>query len=156
MLYYTFETEVACADGHCYVTVPQAVRAHFPAGEHLPVCGALNGYPYRGDVLRTGRGWRMTLQPVWLEGAHLQPGQRVELTMGYDDEPREAVIPWELTQSLGQHNLTDDKWAQLPEDQRMAFCLWVDAADGRDRDKRAEKAAHLVLHGRQLELESGA
>ena len=160
MRYRTFETTVSKPEsGLPFFSVPPDVVDWLKgATQPLPVCGVAAGLAYRGvmwpDHERDG-AWFVDLSPELVASGRFENGKQIEVTIAFDEEPREAGIPYELTETLGMAALAERAWDKLSESERTPYCEWVAAAaDPHQRWERAERAAVLVRRGEKLEMTS--
>jgi hypothetical protein len=157
MIYHTFTTPVSCSKGKlpCF-TVSSVTRELLADGEGpVAVCGEADGLAYRSVLWpeSDGRNWFVELSPELAASGQFEDGKQIRVTMALDDEPREATIPYELTETLGMAALAERAWDKLSEAERIPYCEWVGAAvDPKERWQRAERAAVLVRKGEKLEM----
>lgn len=158
MLYRSFVTTVALPkDGLPYLAVPPEVASWLNADtQPLPVCGEAGGMAYRAVLWpehNDGGNWFVELSLEIAASGRFENGKQINVSIAYDEEPREATIPYELTETLGMAALAERAWEKLSEAERAPYCEWVAAAtDPKHRWQRAERAAVLVRKGEKLEL----
>jgi hypothetical protein len=162
MQYRSFEaTVIQPEDGLPYIAVPSEVASWLNAGaQPLPVCGEASGLAYRSvlwpDPDDKGQ-WYVELNPEISASGRFENGRQIRASIAFDEEPREASIPYELTETLGMAALAEHAWDKLSEADRAPYCEWVAAAtDPHYRWHRAERAAVLVRRGEKLEMSGHA
>jgi len=155
MLYYSFRGEPQLYGNTVRFAVPTDVAQKLGADNHpLPVCGEVAGVPFRGVLRRAEDGGWLGLAPTEASDIATLADREVEINVALDDEPREATIPWELTEALGQNIGAEPAWGQLSEDDRASYSTYIDEeSDPYKRWKRAVHAAGLVRHGKRLEMD---
>jgi hypothetical protein len=158
MLYHSFEAPVSAAKDclPCIAVQPDLAAKLGSTEQPLPVCGEAAGLAYRSVLWHdpVADQWLVELSPELAASGRFTNGRTVTMTIARDQEPREASIPYELTETLGMAALAERAWDKLSEAERAPYCEWVAAAvDPRQRWQRAERAAVLVRRGEKLEMQ---
>jgi hypothetical protein len=97
----TFRTELIHGRKRPYSTwtfirVPESVRAQFEDTGRLPVTCTLRRTPYRGTLSRGEGDYRIHVKKELLEELGLSAGDRVQVKLELDTQPRTFELPAEL------------------------------------------------------------
>jgi hypothetical protein len=129
-----------------WLVVPLDARALW--GEaRPPVAGTVAGKPFRGRLAVYGGQTVLGLTNAFRAEAGIAAGDRVEVVMDRDDEPREVAVPAELEAALDVE--TRALYDRLSFTHRREFAQWV--AEGKreeTRVRRAAKAAEMLRGGK--------
>jgi hypothetical protein len=80
--------------------VPAESVAAMGAGKKPKVKVTLNGYTYRSSVAAYGEIFMLPLSAEHRQAAGVQAGDRVEVTIELDTEPRTVMVPEDLATAL--------------------------------------------------------
>jgi hypothetical protein len=80
--------------------VPPESVAAMGAGKKPKVKVTLNGYTYRSSVAAYGEIFMLPLSAEHRQAAGVQAGDRVEVTIELDTEPRTVMVPEDLATAL--------------------------------------------------------
>lgn len=85
-----------------FVDVPPDVsRALDCAAPHVPVCGEMEGIPFRTMLVSRGKGcYRLAIHGDIRKKLKIDAGAMLEVALERDDEPREPVLPPALVLAL--------------------------------------------------------
>jgi hypothetical protein len=85
-----------------FVDVPSEVsRALQCAAPHVPVCGEMEGIPFRTMLVSRGKGcYRLAIHGDIRKKLKIDAGSVLEVGLERDDEPREPVLPPALVLAL--------------------------------------------------------
>jgi bacteriocin resistance YdeI/OmpD-like protein/uncharacterized protein DUF1905 len=131
--------------GGRWVEVPFDPKSVF-GQSRAPVKGTVNGTPLRSRLAVYGGRTYLGLRSEVRAAAGLDVGDRVEVVLELDDEPREVTIPPELDAAL-----TDDARAAfdaLAFTHRREYAEWVgEAKRAETRSRRAQRAVEMLREG---------
>src|SRR4051812_16639134 len=82
------------------IQVPEKVVAALGKGRNPKVVISLNGYTYRGMVQTSSGRFMLSLSAANREAAGLEAGNKVEVTLELDTEPRAVEVPDDLKSAL--------------------------------------------------------
>jgi predicted enzyme related to lactoylglutathione lyase len=129
------------------IEVPPEAMAALDAGQRVPVVATIHGYdfrttvgPYRGHVML----------PVSAEvraGAGISAGEKVEVTLERDDQPREVELPEDLASALDADASARAAFDALSYSGKRAHVLAVEAAKTPDTRERRVSRIIETLHG---------
>lgn len=141
-----FKTAIMQAEGMnaTGIVVPDAVVEKLASGKKPKVAVTLNGYTYRSTVAVMGGQFMLPLAKVHREAAGVKPGQKVEITLELDTEPREVEIPKDFAAALKKAGLRAafDKLAFTHRKEHVRAIEEAKAAETRAR--RIDKALAMV------------
>lgn len=91
-----------------YVLLPEKVLALLfdAAGKNkgpIPVKGTLNGFEYRQTLVKYSGKWRLYLNGPMRTGAGIDVGDQADVTIVYDDEPRDTPMHPKLNAALSRN-----------------------------------------------------
>jgi hypothetical protein len=101
-----------------------------------PVRMRINGFEFRTTLMRYGGVDYMGLNREVRDGAGLEAGQRVEIEVELDDEPRVVEVPDDLAQALRSEKAARDAFERLSYTHRKEYVRWIDEAK-RDETRRS-------------------
>lgn len=128
-----------------HVTVPFSVEDVFGSRAMIPVTGTMNGFPFRTSVMPRGDGTHyFAATKAMMAGAGAGPGQRVEITLAPDTEPREVELPEELLMRLDPP--TRAYLEGLSYTHRKEYAEWIGSAKRPEtRERRLAKAVDMLM-----------
>jgi hypothetical protein len=125
-----------------FVEVPAAATE---AIGHGPVRGTLAGAAFRGTAGRSGGVLRVPVTRDLLERAGVARGDRVEVALEVDPEPRPVEVPEELRAVLDADPALARVFASSPPSHRRAWARHVaEAKQPETRRRRAAKASEGI------------
>lgn len=131
----TFETplkqERKTATG---IEVHPQIVAELGAGKKPAVTVTLNGYTYRSTVAVLGGRYMLPVSAEHRQGAGVQAGDQVSVTLHLDIEPREVTVPDDLQAAL-------ERFGRLSYSQQRQHVLAVEGTKNPEtRARRVVKA----------------
>ena len=97
-----------------FLHIPFDAHAIFGRRGQIPVCGTLNGAPFRNLLLPEGDGThRMAVNRALQDAARARPGDLVNVTLERDLADRPVEIPPELQAALDQDTTLAKTFATL-------------------------------------------
>jgi hypothetical protein len=129
------------------IEVPAEAMAALGAGLRVPVVATIRGHrfrttvgPYRGHVML----------PVSAEvraGAGISAGEKVEVSLELDDQPREVELPDDLASALDADAAAKAAFDALSYSGKRAHVLAVEGAKTPDTRQRRVSRVIETLHG---------
>lgn len=115
-----------------FVRVPDAVlaRLHREAGRDrgpIPVCGVLNGRPYRQRLVRYRGLWRLYVNMQMLDDSPRRIGETIRVTVAFDPEPRTVQPPAPFTEALAADAVARAAFAALSPSRRHEIVRYLAA-----------------------------
>jgi hypothetical protein len=133
--------------GGRWIEVPFDPREVF--GEaRPPVRGTVNGTPIRGRLSVYGGRTHLGLRAEIRAAAGIELGDRVDVVLERDDEPREVAVPPALAAALARDTAARSAFDALAFTHRREYADWIASAK-RDttRARRVERALELLRAG---------
>lgn len=119
----------AVESGGVFFTLPRKESVKFGVRGRVPVVGTLNGYPFRSSIFPTGDGGHfMGLNKQVRDGASVEVGDRVKVTMEVDTAPRTVAIPPDLDKELAKSLTARVRFDKLSYTLRKEYAQWLESA----------------------------
>lgn len=129
-----------------YVSVPAAVikmlAAKRPGRGPIPVRGSLNGAPFRQTLVKYAGAWRLYLNGPMLKAAHLAVGDRAEVTLDHDPEPRTVPMVREFARALAAAPAAKAVFKALPPSRQKEILRYL--ANLRTPEARNRNVARMI------------
>ena len=130
--------------------VPEEVVESFRSGKRPPVQTTINGYPYRARVAVYGGISYVALRKDVLEGAGVDAGDSVNITIDLDQAPREVEIPPELTRALNADRAAQAAFEKLSYTHRKEWATHIAEAKREEtRKRRVSRAVEQLRAGKK-------
>jgi hypothetical protein len=108
------------------VDVPQRVSRAFGKRGYVPVTGTLNGCAIRATLVPKGGGrHRLYLNGDMRRRASVEVGDRVDLVLGLDTQPRSVPMPKELAAALRQNRNAGAAFEALPVSRQKEILVYL-------------------------------
>jgi Bacteriocin-protection, YdeI or OmpD-Associated/Domain of unknown function (DUF1905) len=135
-----FEAVVSAEASGTFVEVPLDVPAVF-GRVRAPVRVTINGWTWRSTVMRYGERYYLPVNARNREGAGVAAGDRVEVLLELDAEPRDVPVPADLADALAAAGLRD-AWDACSYSHRRE---WVEAIESAKRpETRTRRVGRAV------------
>jgi hypothetical protein len=132
-------------DSGLFLEVPFDVKEEFGRARP-PVKVTVNGYAFRTTVSVYGGKYYLGVRKSHRDAAGVEVGDRVEITMALDDEPREVEIPPELAKALAKNKRAKARWEKLSYTHQKEHADAInDAKKPETKARRVEKAIEMLL-----------
>jgi hypothetical protein len=140
----TFTTTVTQEEGMNATGLPVPADAVAALGtkKRPPVKVSLAGYTYRSTVAAYGDVFMLPLAAEHRNAAGLIAGDRVEVTLELDEEPRTVDVPDDLAEALAAQPGTRAKFDALAYSARKEHVRQVETAKA--EDTRTRRIAKIV------------
>ncbi|HJQ35351.1 MAG TPA: YdeI/OmpD-associated family protein [Pyrinomonadaceae bacterium] len=135
----------------CSIQIPFDVEKTFGGRGRVPVCGTINGAPFRSSVFRMGGDCHfMVVNRQMREAAGVSGGETVPITMERDDAPRVIEPPPDFAHALKANEEARANWDRLSyTHQREHVQSIEDAKKPETRQRRIENSIRLLAAGRK-------
>jgi hypothetical protein len=135
-----FQAVVGTEGGGTFLEVPLDVPAVF-GRVRAPVRVTVNGWTWRSTVTRYGDRYYLPLNARNRESAGVAAGDRVDVLLELDVEPRDVAVPADLAEALAAAGVRD-AWDACSYSHRRE---WVEAIEGAKRpETRTRRVARAV------------
>lgn len=140
------------------IQIPFDVPAALGSKSRIPVKGTVNGFPFRSSVFPTGDGnFFLMVNKTMQQGARVHLGERVQVVLERDNEPRVIAIPKELAEELNRNAEAKAAFQRLPYSHQKEYVDWItEAKQVETRRRRIEKALAMLTEGRKLNGRAGS
>ncbi len=116
--------------------------------KRFPVVATVNGYEWRTSVTRMRGEFLVGLNREVREGAGVQAGDTVTLTLWLDSAPREVEVPDALTRALDGDRAARAAFDRLAFTHRKEFARWIAEAKREEtRDRRVAQTLEMIRAG---------
>ena len=114
----SFEAELKIIGINPYVEVTLEVleEVFAQAGRskgQIPIRGLLNGAPYQQTLVRYAGQWRLYVNTTMLKNSPKRIGERVTISVCYDEAPRQVLVPVAFTEALAQNEAARQRFMTL-------------------------------------------
>ena len=115
----------------------------------FPVVATVNGYTWRTSVARMGGEFLLGLSKEVRQGAGVEAGDEVEVTVELDTAPREVELPGALAAALAADPQAKASFDRLAFSHRKEYARWVgEAKQEETRQRRVQQALEMIRAGK--------
>lgn len=127
---HTFKAQLEIIGINPFVFVPdeilqvifqQADRVKSP----IPVCGTVNGLPYRQTLMKYQGHWRLYINLAMLENSPKRIGETITVSICFDPEKREVPMHPKLRQALDENPAAKQAFDQLIASKRLEILKYM-------------------------------
>ena len=138
-----FRATLEADDGSAftYIVVPFDAKEVFGRGRP-PVRATVNGYEYRTTLAPYGSEYYLGVNAAVRQGAQIQAGDRVTVTLAADDAPRIVKPPADLARALKANPAAKARWEELSFTHRREYAEAIEKA--KKPETRARRIAKAV------------
>jgi hypothetical protein len=130
------------------VDVPEEVSGGFKKRGHVPIVGTLNGVPIKATLVPVGGGrHRLFINGEMRKKANVGEGDRVEISLALDEEPRTLPMPPEFHEALDSNKKAIEAWKKMPPSHQKEILAYLNSLKSPEALKRnVERAinSHLL------------
>lgn len=131
------------------IKVPCEIVESFNAGKKPPVRLTINGYTYRNTIAVMGGVYMVGVSAEHRQGAGVKGGDKIEVTIELDTDPRVVDIPLEFEKALNKNSAAKKYFDTLSNSKKKGIVVPIkDAKTDETRDRRIEKAISLLKEGK--------
>ncbi|MBK7403799.1 MAG: DUF1905 domain-containing protein [Phycisphaerales bacterium] len=141
-----FSTRIKQDDGSagCGIELPFDPKEAF-GKVRAPVVATFNGYSYRTTVCAMEGSYWIPLARKHREGAKVEAGQKVTVTLELDDKPRVVEVPKDLALALAKDRKARDAWNALSYTHQREHAEAITGAKKPEtRARRVAKALEML------------
>lgn len=132
------------------IEVPPEVLEHLGHGKRAPVRVTINDHTYRSSVAVMGARVLVGVSAANRAAAGVAAGDRIEVEMEYDSEPRTVTVPPDFAAAFGENQAARDFFERLSYSQQQWYVLGVEGAKTDEtRTRRIQKAVEALAAGRK-------
>jgi hypothetical protein len=96
--------------------------------KRVPVCGTINGAPFRTTIARMHGRYLMVVNKQLREAANVKGGDIVTIEMQRDNEPRIITPPADLLDALNSNDEAKEIWEHLSFTHKKEFVAVIEEA----------------------------
>ncbi len=136
--------------GRAYLSLPFDPQVLWGARGNYYVAGTINGVKFRGRWDQSSMGYFLPLGPAWRRSAGLRAGDSVEVAIGDEHPPREALAT-DVNAALEADPEAGRFFDALAGFYRKNYLRWIDGTRRRPdlRAARIEEFIGLLKAGRK-------
>ena len=143
-----FETELIADYNNSNATAikfPFDVETVF-GGKRVPVCGTINGAPFRSTIFRMGGEQFMVINHQLRKAANAKAGDKVRVEIERDTAPRTVEPPADLRAALNENQQAKENWERLSYTHKKEFVVVIEEAKKPEtRARRVQKIIDELL-----------
>jgi uncharacterized protein YdeI (YjbR/CyaY-like superfamily) len=141
-------TLVARGPAAAVVLDDRQVAAVGEGAKRFPVRVTVNGHTWRTTVARMRGEFLVGLNRDVRGAAGVEAGDRVEVTIEFDSEPREVEVPDALAAALAADAAARSAFEALSFTHRKEYARWIEEAKRPDtRERRVAQALERLREG---------
>jgi bifunctional DNA-binding transcriptional regulator/antitoxin component of YhaV-PrlF toxin-antitoxin module len=126
--------------------VPAEAVAALSTKKRPAVKVTLGGYTYRSTIAAYGDVFMLPLSKEHRQAAGVEAGDRVEVTLELDQEPRTVVVPADLAAALAEQPGGMDAFQALSFTMRKEYVRQVESAKAQEtRERRIAKIVASLM-----------
>lgn len=91
----------------------------------IPICGTVNGAPYRQTLVRYSGEWRLYINTSMLKNSPKRIGEQITITVAIDDAPRGVAPPPAFVQALNDCKEAKEVFDGLPASRRLEIVRYL-------------------------------
>jgi hypothetical protein len=116
--------------------------------KRFPVVATVNGYTWRTSVARMKGEFVVGLSREVRQGAGVEAGDEVEVTVALDVAPREVEVPAALAEALAADPEAAALFDRMAFTHRKEYARWVaEAKKEETRQRRVQQAVEMIRAG---------
>lgn len=124
------------------------VAAVGEGAKRFPVVATVNGYTWRTSVTRMKGEFLLGLNREVREGAGVQAGDDIEVTLELDEAPREVEVPGALAAALAADPQAGQVFERMAFTHRKEYARWVAEAKREEtQQRRVQQALEMIRAG---------
>jgi Bacteriocin-protection, YdeI or OmpD-Associated/Domain of unknown function (DUF1905) len=127
------------------IGVPVEVVESFNAGKKVPVKVTINGYTYQNTVAIYGGRFFIGVSAEHRKGAGIEGGDKIDVTLERDPEPRVVEVPPDFAKALKQNPAAMRNFETLSYSNKQGLVLPIRGAKTEETRKRRIEKAILIL-----------
>ncbi len=146
----TFTTVIKTDGNNTGIEVPPEVIAQLGTSKKPPVVVTVAGYTYRNTVAVMDGLFMISLSKANREAAGVKGGDKVEVTLELDTEPREVSVPPDFAEALDRDADARRFFEGLSYSNRLRHVLSIEGAKTAEtRQRRIAKAISDLREGKK-------
>lgn len=135
------------------IWVPPSVTRRLETKAQVAVAGHVNGIPFHGSIVPTGRGHFMCVNRAFRHANQIEPGQRVVVAVAPVSKRPAVEMPPELEAALKRDPEGRKWWDDLSESKHRIAMTWIGQA--RNAEVRNYRVSDVLRRARRAYLKEG-
>jgi hypothetical protein len=132
------------------IQVPEKVVEELAAGKKPKVRVTVNGYTYRSSIASMGGKFMIGLSAERREQSGLKGGDKIDVTLELDTEPRVVTVPADLQKALNGNSAAKKTFEALSYSHKLQHVLSIDGAKTEEtRLRRIAKTMDMLKEGKK-------
>ena len=149
-LEFTVKLEGELGSSAAWMNAPFDVVEIFGTRARVPVCGTINGFPFRSSLMPMGGCHGMAVNKTMRDGAGIKAGDTVSVVMERDVAERSVEVPTALKKELANNKAAQTNWNKLSFTNQKEIALSISGAKQEDtRARRLAKAMDILKNGKK-------
>jgi hypothetical protein len=125
------------------------VAAVGEGAKRFPVVATINGYTWRTSVTRMGGEFLLGLNKEVRQGAGVEAGDEVDVSVELDTAPREVEVPEALAAALAADPRAKASFEHMAFSHRKEYARWIaEARQEETRQRRVRQALEMIRAGK--------
>ena len=125
------------------------VAAVGEGAKRFPVVATINGYTWRTSVTRMGGEFLLGLNKEVRQGAGVEAGDEVDVSVELDTAPREVEVPEALAAALAADPQAKASFEHMAFSHRKEYARWIaEARQEETRQRRVQQALEMIRAGK--------
>ncbi|MDB5079300.1 MAG: hypothetical protein JWP00_1224 [Chloroflexi bacterium] len=130
------------------IEVPAEVVTALGPGKRPAVRVTIGGYSYRSTIAPLGGKFMLPISAEHRQAAGVAAGDEVDIDIELDNEPREVIVPPDLTEALDRDAEARSFFEGLSYSNKLRHVLAIEQAKTAEtRQRRIEKAVSMFRAG---------
>jgi hypothetical protein len=145
-----FNTTILQTGNNTGIHVPEEIVEKLASGKRPPVKVTINGYTYRNTIAVMGGKYLISVSAAIRESAKVKGGDKLDVTLELDTEPREVVLPPDFKKALAGNKAALKFFEGLSYSAKQRYVLPLGQAKTEEtRQRRIEKAISDLKEGKK-------
>jgi hypothetical protein len=125
------------------------VAAVGEGAKRFPVVATINGYTWRTSVTRMGGEFLLGLNKEVRQGAGVEAGDEVDVSVELDTAPPEVEVPEALAAALAADPQAKASFEHMAFSYRKEYARWIaEARQEETRQRRVQQALEMIRAGK--------
>jgi len=146
-----FRAMLETEDGNTFtfIVIPFDVKQAFGRARP-PVKVTINGFAYRSTLAPYGGVHYLPVSQTVRDGAKVKAGDRVNVTLQFDEEPRVVKVPPDFARALRTNPIVKTRWDKLSYTHRKEYVNAIEETKKPEtRARRIQKAIEQLMADKQ-------
>ena len=148
---FQFKAQIEIIGVIPYVFVPETILLEIlkiakKNNGPIPICGSLNGNPYRQTLVKFSGAWRFYINTSMLKNSPKRIGEIIDLTISFDPESRAIPIPQKFAAALNNCTEAQFVFDNLPASRKQEIVRYLAKLKSEEiLEKNIDRAIQFLL-----------